>query len=132
MIFYIYLSIVFSLFAIAPDITALPLDERCYTSTNARGEGFWLHINFGRNGRATSIRYKDKSKSIPLSYFGRESIYLSEYGQRYYVDTYVETYKNKVTGKLYILDEYLPNQSTNIVFERMKDGQIFYFEECDI
>lgn len=132
MIMYIFLSIVFSLFAIAPDITAIPLGERCYTSSNARGEGFWLHINFGRNGRATSIRYKDKSQSIPLSYFGRESIYLSEYGQRYYVDTYVETYKNKVTGKLYILDEYLPNQSTNIVFERMKDGQIFYFEECDI
>lgn len=132
MIISMYLCIVFSFLAVTPELTAHPLGERCFTSTNARGEGFWLHINFGRNGRATSIRYKDKSTSIPLSYYGRQSIYLSEYGQEFYADTYVETYKNKVTGKVYILDEYLPNQSSNIVFQRMKDGQIFYFEECDI
>ena len=105
------------------------LYETCYTSENNRGEGFWLHINYDRNGKANRIRYKDNSTSIPLSKFGREKKYFSRYGSSSYVTTYFETYKGNVTGKLYVLDES-KYDGIDVIFERMKDGQIFYFEEC--
>jgi hypothetical protein len=105
------------------------LYETCYTSENNRGEGFWLHINYDRYGKANRIRYKDYSTSIPLSKFGREKKYFSRYESSCYVTTYFETYKGNVTGKLYVLDESRYD-GISVIFERMKDGHIFYFEEC--
>lgn len=127
----IIILIVVSSFITGMHATSEPvMEERCYTSTNSRGEGFWLHINYDRAGNAKSIRYKDKTTSIPLSYYGRELVHLPEYGVRIYARTYFETYKGKVTGKLYLLEERL-DTGIGVVFERVKDRQIFYFEDCE-
>jgi hypothetical protein len=104
--------------------------EICYTSTNNRGEGFWLHINYDKYGRANRIRYNDKKASIPLSFFGKERKYFSIFNSYIGVTTYYETYRGKVTGILYITDDVL-DEGINVIFERVKDGQIFIFQECD-
>jgi hypothetical protein len=131
MTFITTISIVLSLILVTQNTSLSNTAERCYTSTNNRGEAFWLYINYDRYGKANRIRYNDKKSSIPLSYYGREKRYFSMNGSYQYVSTYYETYKGNVTGKLYILDE-VNEDGVSIVFERMKDGQIFLFEECDI
>ena len=102
------------------------LAEKCYTS-----ESFWLYINYDKYGRANRIRYRNKTTSIPLSYFGKERKYFSIFNSYVSVSTYYEFYKGKVTGILYVTDEML-DEGINVIFERVKDGQIFIFEECGI
>ncbi len=106
-----------------------PAGERCYSSTNSRGEAFLLHIAYGPEGSARSIRYRDKTTSIPLSYGGQELVSFPEFNVRINANTYLETYNGKTTGKLYLLERRLET-GIGVVFQRSKDGQFFYFADC--
>jgi hypothetical protein len=104
-------------------------EERCYTSTNSRGQQFRLHISLGGDGNPTSVRYRDKSTSIPLSYYGREMIHVPEFNTSTYAKTYTETHNGRTTGKVYFLERRLSN-GVGVVFERTSDGQFFYYADC--
>ncbi|MFZ9743089.1 MAG: hypothetical protein ACO3B0_05830 [Chitinophagaceae bacterium] len=103
--------------------------EICFTSYNSRGKSFFLHILFDRNNNPRTIRYKGNATAITLSYYGRERIFLPDLRETRSATVYMETYRNEVTGKLYILDSPLYN-GVYVAFVRMKDGRFFYFNEC--
>jgi hypothetical protein len=111
-------------------VTSSPAsEERCYSSTNSRGQQFRLHISIGGDGNPTSVRYRDKSTSIPLSYHGREVIHVPEFNTSIYAKTYTETHNGRTTGKVYFLERRLSN-GVGVVFERTSDGQFFYYADC--
>lgn len=103
--------------------------ELCFTSHNSRGKVFFLHIHFDRNNTPRSIRYKGSPTAIVLSHYGRQQLYLPDIGETRNATMYLETYRNEVTGKLYILDTPLYN-GIYVAFVRMKDNRFFYFKEC--
>lgn len=123
--------VIFFLMNCLPVVQANPNFEReiCFTSYNSRGKSFFLHILFDRNNNPRTIRYKGNPVAITLAYYGRERIYLPDLRETRSATVYMETYRNSVTGKLYILDTPLYN-GIYVAFVRRKDGQFFYFNEC--
>jgi hypothetical protein len=104
--------------------------ESCFSSYNSKGKYFYLHIYFDGRNVPKTIRYKQNSTAIPLSYYGREDKYISMIGEYRSARVFLEVYKNQVTGKLYILDRPLVD-GLFILFERTKDNQLFNFYECN-
>jgi hypothetical protein len=117
---------------IASLLLSIPVHTReiCFSSNNSRGNSFFLHIDFDRSYTPKYIRYKGSKTAITLSYYGRQKIYLPDLGETRNATMYMENYKNSITGKLYILDTPLYN-GIYIAFVRVKDGQFFYFNECN-
>jgi len=104
--------------------------EACFSSYNSKGKYFYLHIYFDGRNIPRTIRYKQNSTAIPLSFYGREDKYIPMIGEYRSARVFLEVYKNEITGRLYILDRPLVD-GLFILFERTKDNQLFNFYECN-
>lgn len=111
---------------------SLPIrnSESCFSSYNSKGKYFYLHIYFDGRNIPRTIRYKQNSTAIPLSFYGREDKYIPMIGEYRSARVFLEVYKNDITGRLYILDRPLVD-GLFILFERTKDNQLFNFYECN-
>ena len=114
------------------EMFSLPIrnGESCFSSYNSKGKYFYLHIYFDGRNIPRTIRYKQNSTAIPLSFYGREDKYIPMIGEYRSARVFLEVYKNNITGRLYILDRPLVD-GLFILFERTKDNQLFNFYECN-
>lgn len=92
----------------------------CYTSDTQKNKKIW--ISFNNSNKATKIRYKGQSESIPLEYIRNE--YIEGGTQPTIIDYYNEIYNGKINGR------YKLTKSGNwyyVSYKREKDDKEFNF-----
>ena len=92
----------------------------CYTSDNNNSKKIW--IGFNDSNKATEIRYKEQSESIPLKFIRNE--YIEGGTSPTIIDYYNEIYKGKINGV------YKLTKSGNwhyVTYKREKDYKEFKF-----